>query len=213
MSGDATQPLLPADVLREGDRLFDATLWCLGQDVLCPEGNLLLRRGLVRHARPAGVEGQSAYSVVLPGGGRLFLWGFGALCECGEAVFVPRDGFSPRWLECAPAGPAYRACELGTGRPPATEVERREVRRRLAELAAWLAGHEEWVAREVGPDWRRACLESRRRAPLVAAEALAEAWSRLGSRIRSIDSGFNACVAPGSGAVGGHHAGTIASQR
>ncbi|MCE9667215.1 hypothetical protein LY474_05245 [Myxococcus stipitatus] len=213
MSGDAIPPLLPADALRDGARLFDTTLWCLGQDVLCPEGNLLLRRGLARHARPAGVEGQSAYSVALPEGGRLFLWGFGALCECGEAVFVPRDGFTPRWLERAPAGPAYRACDLGSGRAPVTDVERREVRRGLAGLSAWLAGHEEWVAREVGPDWRRACLRERRRAPPVPAEALGEAWARLGSRIRSLDSAFNACVAPGSGAVGGHHAGTTASQR
>lgn len=200
MPGENTSTVLPCELRRDGDRLFDVSMWCLGRDVLCPEGNLLARRGLVRHARPEGVEGQSAYAVDLPGGGRLMLWGFGVLCECGEAVFVPRDGFSPRILEAAPARPAFRACELGPGREPSTAEERRAARAGLVSLAGWLAGYEEWVALELGPGWRRTCLEARRKAAPVAPEALATAWRRLGSRIRSLDSGFNACNAPVAGA-------------
>lgn len=213
MSFAEAPPILPRDVLRDADRLFDVSMWCLGQDVRCPEGNLLMRRGLVRHARPEGVEGQSAYCVALPDGGRLSLWGFGALCECGQAVFVPRDGFTPRWLERAPEGPAYRACELGTWRAPASVEERREVRRSLTGLAEWFAGHEDWVAREVGLEWRRACVAARRKAPPVPPETLAAAWWRLGTRIRSLDLGFNGCGASGSEALGGHHAVATAAQR
>ncbi|RKH08533.1 hypothetical protein D7X74_31380, partial [Corallococcus sp. CA047B] len=55
--------VLPCDVRRDGDRLFDVAMWCLGQDVRCPDGNVLLRHGLVREPRPEGVEGQSAYPV------------------------------------------------------------------------------------------------------------------------------------------------------
>lgn len=213
MSGPEALQLLPRDVLRDADRLFDVTMWCLGQDVRCPEGNLLLRRGLTRHARPEGVEGQSAYSVALAHGGRLSLWGFGALCECGQAVFVPRDGFAPRWLAHAPARPAFQASELGPWRAPATAGERREVHQCLVELAEWLAGHEDWVLREVGLDWRRACVASRRKASPVPPEALAAAWWRLGARIRSLGCEFEACGASAAGALGGHHAVATAAQR
>ena len=196
---DSTTTVLPCELRRDGERLFDVSMWCLGRDVLCPEGNLLARRGLVRHARPEGAEGQSAYTVDVPGGGRLALWRFGVLCECGAAVFIPRDGFAPRILEVAPARPPFRAQDLGPWREPATAEERRAARAGLVSLAGWLAGHEEWVVRELGPGWRRECLEARRKASPVPADALATAWRRLGSRIRSLDSGFNACSAPVSG--------------
>ncbi|MCP3142569.1 hypothetical protein [Pyxidicoccus xibeiensis] len=192
--------MLPCELLRDGARLFDVSMWCLGRDVLCPEGNLLARRGLVRHVRPEGVEGQSAYTVDLPGGGRLVMWGFGVLCECGEAVFVPRDGFTPRLLDAAPAQPVFRAQDLGSWREPATAPERRAAREGLATLAGWLAGYEAWVVEEVGLEWRRTCVEVRRKASPVAPDTLSSAWRRLASRVRSLDSGFNVCAAPGTGA-------------
>lgn len=197
-AGHAT--VLPRELRRDGERLFDVSMWCLGRDVLCPEGNLLARRGLIRHARPEGVEGQSAYTVALPGGGRLALWGFGVLCGCGQEVFVPRDGFTPRLLDRAPARLPFQAGELGAGREPVTAEEQRAARAALVLLAEWLAGHEEWVAGELGPGWRRTCLEARRKAPPVLADALAAAWRRLGLSIRSLDSGFDTCTAPASGA-------------
>ncbi|MFP2924657.1 hypothetical protein ACLESO_05455 [Pyxidicoccus sp. 3LG] len=199
MPGQDSSTVLPCEMLRDGARLFDVSMWCLGRDVLCPEGNLLARRGLVRHERPEGVEGQSAYTVDLPGGGRLVMWGFGVLCECGEAVFVPRDGFKPRLLDAAPAGPVFRAQDLGPWREPATSEERRTVRAGLVVLAGWLAGHEEWVADALGSTWRRRCLEVRGKASPVAPDALATAWRRLASRIRSLDSGFTACSTPSFG--------------
>jgi hypothetical protein len=200
MPGSDFASVLPRELLREGERLFDVSMWCLGRDVLCPEGNLLARRGLVRQVRPEGMEGQSAYTVDLSGGGRLVMWGFGVLCECGEAVFVPRDGFAPRLLEAAPARPAFRVQDLGPWREPTTGAEQQGAREVLVSMADWLARHEEWVAREMGPGWRHTCLEARRKASPVPADALASAWWRLGSRIRSLDSGFNACTAPVSGA-------------
>lgn len=210
---EAAPPVLPAGLRREAARLFDVSLWCLGQDVRCPEGDLLLRRGLVRHARPEGVEGQSAYAVHMPGVGRLMLWGFGVLCACGEAVFVPRDGFLPRLLKVSPPEPPFRVGDLGPWREPTTAEQNRDVRVALASVAGWLASHEDWVVRELGPGWRRECLEARGKASPIPADALAEAWRRLGARICSLESGLNACVAPVSGALGAHHAGATSSSR
>ncbi len=213
MSGSSLSTVIPRELQRDGERLFDISMWCLGRDVLCPEGNLLIRRGLVRHPRPENVEGQSPYLVALPEGGRLTLWGFGALCECGEAVFIPRAGFVPVLLDAVPDKLPYRAEGLGPVRPVSSGPERRASRAALVSLASWLAAHEEWVARELGPSWRRECFAARRKAPLVAMEGLAAAWRRFASRLCSLDSGFNVRTAPETGARGGPHVGATSPSR
>ena len=194
--------VLPCDVRRDGDRLFDVAMWCLGQDVRCPDGNVLLRHGLVREPRPPGVEGQSAYQGRLADGGRLTLWGFGALCDtCGASLFVPRDGFVPRWVEGPGAGAsAFRAEDVGVRRDAASGPERRAVRAGLALLADWLADYEAWVARDVGLDWRRECLAARRKASPVPAEELSVAWRRMAVRVRATDAVVQHRVAPMTGA-------------
>jgi hypothetical protein len=97
-----------------------------------------LRRGLVRHARPEGFEGQCAYSMDMQGAGRLVLWGFGVLCECGAVVFVAGDGFSPCLLEATPPKSVFRARASGPWREPATAEQNRDARVVLASLAAAL---------------------------------------------------------------------------
>ncbi|RKH57864.1 hypothetical protein [Corallococcus aberystwythensis] len=200
VSAGRTPSLLPCDVRRDGDRLFDVAMWCLGQDVRCPDGNVLLRHGLVREPRPPGVEGQSAYQGQLPDGGRLTLWGFGALCDaCGGAIFVPRDGFVPRWVEGA-CGQAFRVEDVGVRRDAATGPERRAARAGLALLADWLAEYEAWVARDVGLAWRRECLAARRKASPIPAQELSTAWRRLAVRVRATDASVQHHVAPMTGA-------------
>jgi hypothetical protein len=184
--GSSSPALLPADVRRDGERLFDVELWCLGRDV-AHGGNLLLRRGLTRERLPPGQPGTSAYFGSLPGGGALTLWGFGALCRvCGQSVYVPRDGFTPRLVEEAQRleHPVFQAEALGPLRPPELEHECQAARTAVVELAQWLAEHEEWVVQEVGPTWRHSCLADRRKVPPVAPSELARAWRDLAEKIR-----------------------------
>lgn len=167
-------------------------MWLLGCDVR-HGGNLLLRRGLTRERLPEGQEGTSAYSLALEGGAGLTLWGFGALCHVeGEAVFVPRDGFAPRLVE-APrvAWPVFQSAGLGPLREPSTPRERGAARTVLAVLADWLAGHEEWVREVVGLEYRRECLETRRKASPVPVEALPLAWRRVAARVRALEPAVN----------------------
>ncbi len=187
---------LPADVRRDGARLFDVSMWLLGRDVR-HEGNLLLRRGFTRERIPEGQEGTSAYSLALEGGVGLTLWGFGALCRAwGECIFVPRDGFAPRLVEASRvAGPVFQSAGLGPLREPWTPREHLATRAALGVLAEWLAGHEEWVRETVGLAYRRECVEARRKAAPVPVEALPEAWRRLAARLhvrQPVESVFSA---------------------
>ena len=187
--GSSLADALPLDVRREGERLFDVSMWCIGRDV-SHEGNLLLRRGLSREGIPAGQQGTSAYSGALPGGGALTLWGFGALCRvCGEAVYVPRDGFNPCLLdEGRVVWPVFQAAGLGSAlRAPATPRERQAARAAVVALAGWLAGYEEWVVEQTGLGWRHACVAARRKAAPVPVEELAAAWKRLSERVAVVE--------------------------
>lgn len=187
--GSALPDTLPPDVRREGERLFDVSMWCIGRDV-SHEGNLLLRRGLAREGIPAGQQGTSAYSGALSGGGALTLWGFGALCRvCGEAVYVPRDGFSPCLLdEARVVWPVFQSVGLGGAlREPATPRERQAARAAVVALADWLAGYEEWVVEQTGSGWRHACVAARRKVSPVPVETLPAAWKRLAERVAVLE--------------------------
>jgi hypothetical protein len=198
----ALPAVLPGALRCDAERLFDITMWCLGKDVTCPEGNLLLRRGLSRTRRPEDQKGCSAYGCGLPGGGTLTMWGFGMLIqEKGAALFIARDGFCPRWVE--PAGvrwPVFLAEGLGPLREPLRFDEQRAARRAVVMVAEWLAAYEEWVLAEAGVDWRRGCLVSRRKASPVRAEELPGAWWRMATRARALEFAVNDLNAPQAGA-------------
>jgi hypothetical protein len=198
----ALPPALPLDLRRDAERLFDLSMWCLGQDVTCPDGNLLLRRGLIRERPPEGQQGNSVYTAALPGGGLLKLWGFGVLCDDSqEAVYIPRDGFTPRLMDVASVPwPVFRAEGLGASREPVTFEERRACRFAVMTVAEWLARHEEWVAAQVGLGWRTACFAGRRKAPPVRVEELAAAWWRIATRTRALEFVVNDFTAPAVGA-------------
>ncbi|ADO72937.1 hypothetical protein [Stigmatella aurantiaca] len=198
----ALPPLLPLELRRDAERLFDITLGCLGKDVSFPGGNLLLRRGLSRTRRPEGHKGCSAYGGVLPGRGALTMWGFGVLCsEETEAVLIAREGFSPRLVEAARVEwPVFLAEGLGPLREPVTFEEQRAARRAVVTVAEWLAGYEEWVLATLGVGWRRECLASRRKGSPVGAEELAGAWWRIATRARALEFAGNDWNAPWAGA-------------
>ncbi|WPB81038.1 hypothetical protein KYC5002_18125 [Archangium violaceum] len=179
---------LPQDVRRDGERLFNVSMWCIGRDVTHAD-NLLLRHGFTRERMPAGQQGTSAYSGALPGGGALTLWGFGALCRvCGESIYVPRDGFSPVLVEeSRVTWPVFQAAGLGSPRAPTTPCEQSAARAAVSVLARWMAGYEEWVLGLMGSGWRHECLAARAKASPVSAESLAVEWRRLAGRVEALE--------------------------
>ncbi|MET0405527.1 MAG: hypothetical protein ABW123_24125 [Cystobacter sp.] len=186
--GSSSLRALPHDLRREGERLFDLSMWCLGRDVLHPD-NLLLRRGLTRERLPAGRRGTSAYCSCLEGGGALTLWGFGVVWH-GPAgcVYVPRHGFSPVLVEPHRLEqPLFDSAELGIPQVPGTPAECSIARGAVAGLARWMAGHEEWIESVLGLDWRRTCVAAMSKAPALPGEGLAEAWRRFAARVETLE--------------------------
>ena len=72
---------------RKGRELLHRQCWNWGRDIVRPEGNLLLEAGFVKWRPPEGETGLTCYTLALPGGDSLMLWGFGV----GPAV-APHTG-------------------------------------------------------------------------------------------------------------------------
>ncbi len=189
--GTPSLQVLPQDVRREGERLFDLSMWCLGRDVLHPD-NLLLRRGLTRARLPAGQQGTSAYGSSLEGGEALTLWGFGVVCRSAAGcVYVPRSGFTPALVEAERVErPLFSVADLGVPRLPGTREECRAARAAVRGLARWLAAYEEWVEQLMGPTWRQECAAAPRRPLTLPTEGLAEAWRRFAARVEALEPPF-----------------------
>jgi len=180
---------IPRELEQEGGRLLDVAMWCIGQDVRHPDGNLLVRRGCARDALPKGSVGTSAYSAALAGGATLTLWGFGALlvpAGRAQAVFFERALLRPQLVNMRHVSwPLFETAALGPLRPPVDVAEARLARLSAAALAAWLSEYEAWLAGEVGTAYRSSLLARRHKRPPCSAEALPQAWQRLAVRLLS----------------------------
>ena len=163
--------LLPAAAWGRLERLFDQQMYCLGRDVMSPAGNLLLARGLTRQSAPSGSPSSSLY--IEEGAGTCTgLCSFGLYHRTsshGTALFLDRGPLKARLTRAG-------ATEvLGMRTPPddlreATgEQERCVARALLGSALRWLAAYEAWVAREMGPAYRSACVAARSRPPRVPA--------------------------------------------
>lgn len=147
--------------VREGDlrgMLAQQMVWW-GLDARHPEGNLFVRSGFERMARPR--EGTSSrYGKSLPGGGRLEVHGTYLRWETGSRGFAFKRG-SRRMGEIA-----------GLWRPE--DAEGNELRslapgewaRVARPMLVWAGEHEDWVEENCGPSWRAFCWRKLKSLPL-----------------------------------------------
>ena len=98
---------------RTGQKLLHRQCWNWGRDIVRPEGNLLLDAGFRRRRPPEGETGSSCYTLALPNGGCLMLWGFGLLYGMPRKGGVRDDPWTdldarhdPGWTDAPVAPPA-----------------------------------------------------------------------------------------------------------
>lgn len=165
-------------------QLLDQQMWCFGQDIEYPHGNLLIRFGFARHRKPASNARISAYSFHPAPGSQIVLWGFGLFygAEGYGGMFLRRFQFCPTWT----AAPALSECvwdpeNIPDLRTAASAEQKVCVRHLLADALAWLAGYESWILDTVGVAYRQDCLERWPKAVLEA-ERVPDEWRRLATR-------------------------------
>jgi hypothetical protein len=180
-----------ADCRHLGRALLDAQLWCLGQDILHPDGNLLAAYGAERWREGLAPRQPSAYRHRAPAGARVALWGYGLWLgdpSTGSGCFVRRKHFVPVLTDDAWPGAAAFVRDDRPGRRPVTPAERDRLAGLLCHLARWCGDYERWIAETQPADWRATCevrrpRATRRRGRLASAETLDAGWARLAALV------------------------------
>ncbi len=180
-------PPLDAAALRSASHLLDQQMWCFGQDIRHPEGNVLLRFGFQRHRQTDAAGSHSAYVLTPFPAAQLVLWGFGLFYGQGSCggMFLRRYLFHPVWTPHAQLSElVWEPADVPDVRAPRTPEEWRRTCRLLAGAVRWIAGYEHWVQETLGSAYRRQCLEQWKKT-VVAADAIPAAWQKLAERISS----------------------------
>ena len=179
---------ISAGLSHHAELLLDQQIWCFGRDIRHDGGNALLERGFQVERPPVGAVGGSAYTLTMPSGDRLILWGFGLCFGGGDPalglIHLRRFQFHPTWrAEATLPGPAW---DTTTRFPrfarPRGEPEWERVRRLTAQALLALADHEDWVHAHLGPNHRRACVATWTKARFAPGR-VAPSWRALARRI------------------------------
>ena len=169
---------------RRGQKLLHRQCWNWGRDIVRPEGNLLLEAGFLKRRPPEGEAGSSCYTLMLPDGGRLMLWGFGLLYGTPRkgGVYLDRYQFRPLWLPLeALREPIWKPDLIPNAQtPPSSRVP---VDLTVAAIRR-IADYEEWALARCGLEYRRAVLRQwNRPSERLPPQTLPGAWRALADAI------------------------------
>jgi hypothetical protein len=181
MNRKSTRLRLPLEVRKMATALLDQQMWCWGQDIRRPEGNLLLAYGLTRQHPPETIKGSSRYHWSESESDQVVLWGFGiAYIQAGVGgVFLKRFGFSPRWFTTVdPLNQVWTLDQLPRMRLPRTSEERQKTQTLFEALLHWISTYEQWIKETCGCAYRQRCLSAWQKA-ICPADTIAEEWRRL----------------------------------
>ena len=169
---------------RKGQQLLHQQCWNWGQDIVRPEGNLLLEAGFLKQRPPEGEAGSTCYTLALPDGDSLMLWGFGLLYGTPQmgGVYLNRYQFRPVWLPSETIqGPIWKPTMIPTGQvPPSLRIP---VDLTVAAIRR-VADYEEWILAHCGLEYRRAVLrEWKRPSEKLPPQTFPNAWRTLADAI------------------------------
>jgi len=169
---------------RQGQRLLHQQCWNWGRDIVRPEGNLLLEAGFLKRRPPEGETGSTCYTLELPDGDSLLLWGFGLMYRTPRqgCVYLNRYQFRPDWLPLeAVQEPIWRPDRIPAPQTPPSPRVPVEL---TAAAARRIADYEERTLARCGLEYRCAVLrEWKQPAKRLPPETLPQAWRELAEAI------------------------------
>lgn len=156
---------------KQFEELFAQSMWCLGQDILSPHGNLLVAYGLRKNKETdAPPKTASQYRQ-----GPLTLWAFGI---AWEELFVSRHRPRPSRLSTQlPENALWERSQLPATYWPDGD-EARHMRTQLVQLCGWMAAYESWLAQHY-PTQRQESLEQWNQRASVPSQDVIRVWDDL----------------------------------
>ncbi len=176
--------LYPCSVMKFAEQLLTQQLWCWGQDVKCPDGNLLLEYGFARHRGPVVKPAGSTCYCLEQGSIQINLWGFGIFFgkQNDGGVFLDRYKFQPQWTEQAKLeSVVHWRHKLAGFSQPRQPAEWHKTGQLCIRLLNWIAEYECWVRKLKGAFYREECLKNWNK-PCLNPCLMSEAWRFLGQK-------------------------------
>ena len=171
---------------RKGQNLLDRQCWNWGRDIVHSEGNLLLEAGFLRRRPPEGEVGSSCYTLALPDGDSLLLWGFGLLYGTRRkgSVYLNRYQFLPVWLPSETVHePIWKPDTLPAAQTPPSPRIPLDL---TAAASRRVADYEEWALARGGLEYRRVVLSQwKGHSKGLPPQAVPQAWRALADAIDS----------------------------
>ncbi len=174
IQSEKTASFLPSDIRQKGSLLLDQQMWCWGQDIGYPEGNLLIRYGFQRIPAPKDSRYSSTYRRGCWG-----LWGFGLWYG---GLFLKRHDFRPLLAEPGTSQPlVWCADELPPLHRPTHSTEVGAAGALLWAAVQQIVRYEIWTAEHTGVTYRNNVLNAfpNKRKGLIPAEAMVDAWLEI----------------------------------
>jgi hypothetical protein len=176
---------IPADIQQLGTAFLHQQFWCWGYDIRHAEGNLLRHYGFACQRPPDQTTGSSLYSLHLPEGKIIALWGFGVwYAQAGVgSLFLQRYSFAPRLATTIEPPSIWTPTHLPMLSLPSTLEEGRIAQLLLCTLLHWIRSYEEWIQERRGWDYRQQCLKDWDQT-IIPAEDITVTWEQLASQCR-----------------------------
>lgn len=182
---------LSLDQLNEAIKLFEQQLWCWGEDVKHPQGNLLVKCGFDRQPPPKGQEKfGSLYTRRIGRGGQVVLRGWGLLISdrTHGALCLMRYEFLPRLLPCddIPSG-LWDSHSLPKHFVPESDADLSRALFLLAAVCRWIASYERWLSRALVSRYREETIEhwKKLKKTTFARERTLRLWRQLAQRLQA----------------------------
>ena len=172
---------VPQTVRRFGGKLMEQQVWCWGQDVERPDGNLLIEYGFHRY-RDRETEDRSTCYRLDQDRLHVALWGFGMFFGRRElgGIYLDRFDFCPKWAPVEALSLAIHwPHELPSFSRPYGDLQWQCAKKLWKLSLLWIAEYENWVRSNVGLAYRRECVAMWLR-PFVRADKTSAAWRFLG---------------------------------
>jgi hypothetical protein len=168
-------------------KLFDQQLWCWGQDILCKDGNLLLRYGFTKTPPPAKHKAVASLYCFENKQCTVILRGFGMIYgnQKHGYLFLDRSSLRAKWFPTIPTE-LWTIEDLWQHTRKTKVQPSNEAKQQLLICAIrWLKAYESWIVREIGVPWREQTLTTWQRCCCSGAE-MTKSWQAILEELTAI---------------------------
>lgn len=171
------------DLQKFAARLLDQQLWCFGQDIEHPAGNLLLKYGFEKQSAPGHLKSVSLYRYENGSNCQLLLRGFGLFYgdERWGGLFLRRCEFNPLyWSSAFLLKTPWKVEDLPQFRQIG-EAEEKASRELIREMLGLICNYEQWVVKHYGLDYREKSLQlwQNSKKQVVRGSEMIAAWKKI----------------------------------